>query len=77
MTTRIHLKCDGCDAETHTAPIRKEFISFSGRGHGFGKWHNPDLDAAVQPTGWVWSDPATSCTYCPDCWKQIENGEAA
>lgn len=77
MTTRLHLRCDGCDAETHTAPIRKEFVSVNGRGYGFGSWREPDLDASVLPTGWVWSDPVTSCTYCPDCWKQIESGEAA
>jgi hypothetical protein len=77
MSTSLHLKCDGCDAEIHTAPIRTEFVSFSGRGYGFGVRHMPDIDKAVEPTKWVWSDPYTGCTYCPECWKQIENGEAA
>lgn len=71
MSTTLHLKCDGCDAEIHTERISKSFISFSGRSYGLGQWHNPDIDAAVDATGWVWSDPYTSCTYCPDCWKGI------
>jgi hypothetical protein len=74
MTTRLHLRCGGCDAEAHSDPIRKRFVSVSGRSHGLGAWQQPDLDA-VAPAGWVWSDPYTSCTYCPECWKQIEAGK--
>lgn len=77
MTARIHLKCDGCEAETHTARISKTFESFSGRDYGLGAWRKPDIDAAVEPTRWVWSDPYTSCCYCPACWADIENGKAA
>lgn len=75
MSTRLHLKCDGCNAETHTERISKRFVSVSGRSYGFGVRHQPDLDDAVAPTGWVWSDPYTSCTYCPKCWDEIEDGE--
>lgn len=71
MSTKIKLNCDGCDAETETARISKTFVSVSGRGYGRGSWRNPSIDDAVEPTGWVWSDPCTSCTYCPSCWAEI------
>lgn len=71
MTTRLHLRCDGCEAEVHSAPIPKRFESVSGRSHGFGSWRMPDIDSAA-PAGWVWSDPYTGCTYCPACWEAIE-----
>lgn len=77
MSTRLHLKCDGCNAETHTERISKTFESFSGRSHGLGVWRSPNLDDAVAATGWIWSDPYTSCTYCPTCWEEIESGKAA
>ena len=76
MPTRLHLRCGGCDAETYSEPIRKRFEGVSGRSYGFGSWQMPDLDAAV-PAGWIWSDPYTSCTYCPECWKEIESGKDA
>lgn len=75
MSTRLHLKCDGCDAETTTAPIRRRFVSLTGKSYGFGQWHEPDLDAAVEPTGWTWSD-VIGCTYCPTCRASIEKGSA-
>lgn len=73
MSTRLHLKCDGCDAETHTERITRTFQSFNGRGYGFGRYHYPSIDDVVTPTGWVWSDPYTGCTYCPTCWKEIDS----
>ena len=73
MSTRIHMKCDGCDATHDVGPIRKTFDSFNGKGHGFGVVRQPDIDALVEPTGWVWSDPYTYCTYCPQCWAGIVN----
>lgn len=76
MTTTIHMKCGGCDAEERV-PIRRTFRSFNGKGHGFGTFHVPTVTEAVESTGWVWSDPYTGCTYCPKCWKEIESGEAA
>jgi hypothetical protein len=77
MTTRLHLRCDGCDAETHTKPIRKRFVSVRGRSHGFGSWQLPSVDDVVTELGWIWSDPYTSCTYCPTCWAGIEAGKGA
>jgi hypothetical protein len=75
MSTTLHLKCDGCEAEVHSEPIKKRFESVSGRSYGFGTWQQPVIDEVVQSTGWVWSDPYTSCTYCPKCWDAVENGE--
>ena len=72
----MHLRCGGCDAEAYSEPIRKRFDSFNGKGWGMGVVRQPDLDAAA-PIGWVWSDPFTYCTYCPECWKKIEAGEDA
>jgi hypothetical protein len=75
MPTQLHLKCDGCDAEAHSEAFRKRFESVSGRAWGFGAWKTPELDTIVPP-GWVWCDPHTACTYCPECWKQIESDKA-
>lgn len=71
MTTQLHMKCDGCFVEAYTPRFKKTFESASGRSYGFGSWRQPDIDEVVSPTGWVWSDPYTSCTYCPECWKQV------
>lgn len=77
MSTTLHLKCDGCDAEAHTPRIKKEFVSVSGRGYGFGSWQMPNVDEVTAAMGWQWSDPYTSCTYCPTCWEDIQSGKAA
>jgi hypothetical protein len=71
VSTRLHLRCDGCFKEAEGGYLRKKFASVSGRSYGFGSWQMPNIDAAV-PDGWVWSDPFTACTYCPECWKEIE-----
>ena len=75
MGTTIHMRCDGCDAEKEV-PISRTFHSFDGKGWGFGRYHTPTIDVAVEPSGWVWAD-LIGCTYCPDCWKEIEKGEPA
>jgi hypothetical protein len=77
MTTKVHMKCDGCDAEKTTEYARRTFTSFTGKSYGIGTYHYPTIDELVKPTGWTWSDPYTGCTYCPDCWKSIEDGVAA
>lgn len=72
MSVVVTCKCDGCDAETvGTGRLKMEFVSFSGRDHGFGtrRWVNtPD---SVAPEGWIASDPYTGCCYCPACWDEI------
>lgn len=68
--------CDGCDATAESTEwLRKEFVSFSGRSHGFGsaRWQNTPDDVA--PEGWIAADPYTFCTYCPKCWAEIESHE--
>lgn len=77
MSAKLTLHCDGCDATHEIGALRKTFLSQNGRGYGFGTWRYPDIDKLVEPTGWVWSDPVTSCCYCPKCWNEIERGEVA
>lgn len=74
MTTNVLLECDGCFKKAGPVRIKREFQSFNGRGHGWGVVHTQTIDDVV-PDGWVWSDPYTYCTYCPECWDSIENGE--
>lgn len=71
MTVRISLHCGGCDAVANdVGRIRREFVSFSGRGYGFGRTHDRvEIDT---PPGWVAFDPWTYCTYCPTCWAEIQ-----
>jgi ribosomal protein L33 len=76
MTVRIHMTCNGCDAETYTEPMRRVFHGFNGKGHGFGVYEEPTVEKAVEPTGWIAFD-IINCTYCPECRKQVESGEAA
>jgi len=75
MPTKIHMACDGCDAE-HSVEVKRVFNSFNGKGYGFGTYHDPSISEAVKPTGWIWSD-IINCTYCPECWAGImaEAGE--
>jgi hypothetical protein len=61
--------CDGCDARA-TARLTSEFVSVSGRGHGFGA-RVEDKASKVAPEGWVAFDPYTGCTYCATCWADI------
>lgn len=75
MATTIRMTCDGCNSTVETERVKMEFCSFNGRGYGFGKWLEPSISDAVTPTGWVWSDPYTSCTYCPTCWAGIEGNK--
>ena len=66
-------KCAGCDAKADgTIPLRKHFVSFSGRDHGYGtsQWKTRVED--VVPEGWIAFDPYTHMTYCPKCWQEIQ-----
>jgi hypothetical protein len=76
MTVRIHLTCNGCFAETTTEPLKRIFHSFNGLGHGFGRYEEPTVDKAVDPTDWVAFD-IIGCTYCPECQKSLEADAAA
>lgn len=77
VSVELRFKCSGCSAEIDgTAPMRKEFVSVSGRAYGIGsaRWIEPP--DALAPPGWVAADPYTYCTYCPKCWAEI-NRESA
>jgi len=78
MTVELTYRCSGCDAVVHgIEPMRKEFVSISGKPYGFGspRWvRNPD---DLAPQGWMAADPYTYATYCPECWRRIEDGEPA
>lgn len=73
MSTTIHMRCGGCAAEKEV-PYERTFRSFDGKGYGFGVYHVPTVEQAVEPTGWVLFD-LIGCTYCPKCWAEIEAGE--
>ncbi len=75
MPTTIHMRCGGCDAEKEL-PYKRTFHSFSGRGYGLGVYHVTKPEQAAENAGWVLFD-AIGCTYCPECWRQIQSGEAA
>jgi len=55
MGTKLSLKCDGCSA---VAEGMRDLIRVA------------DITECV-PDGWVWRDPYTHATYCPDCWASI------
>ena len=74
MSTKIHLTCDGCDKEA-SVEVKRTFLSFNGKGYGFGTYHVPSIDEAVEPTGWIWAD-LIGCTYCPECWNEIQTAHA-
>jgi hypothetical protein len=72
MGVEVVFKCGGCDERADgTQALRKEFLSFSGRAHGFGNVHWAVRVDDVVPEGWVAFDPYTYQTYCPACWAQI------
>jgi len=76
MSVTARFECNGCGAVAEgTERLRKEFVSLSGRDHGFGsaRWANTPDDIA--PEGWVAADPHTYCCYCPACWAQIATPE--
>jgi len=72
MTTKLKLVCDGqCGAEIESRHFRREFHGVTGKPWGFGRWQT-DTPNDVCPDGWQWMDPYTGCTYCPECWAEIE-----
>ena len=81
IRVELNYSCGGCHKSQRVKDwIAREFRSFSGRDHGFGTHvFTTDMSALVQktcPEGWIAFDPYTSCTYCPECWKEIEDGIA-
>lgn len=77
ITVTFH--CGGCDNTAKgTSHIRQEFKGLSGRGHGFGSYHE-ERASTKAPDGWVAFD-SIGATYCPKCadelWPDAEAGEA-
>ncbi len=73
MSVRVVFECGGCFAKAEgTAPLRREFVSVSGRSYGIGSVVPVNTVEDVTPTGWIAFDPYTSCCYCPTCWSEIE-----
>lgn len=76
MSIKILFECDGCFGVVESDRVTREFESFSGKGHGFGRWSAPKV-ADYAPNGWFAFDPYTSCTYCPECWAEIQQAQTA
>ena len=73
MSVLVRFECSGCDAKADgTKPLRKEFVSVSGRSYGIGSAQWAVRVEDVVPEGWMPFDPYTYCTYCPKCWRGIE-----
>ena len=83
----IKYECGGCDAEHTSNPVRLSAernplhyaswadVRAAGRSGALCVTETPKLDPEDHaPEGWVVFDPYTLCTYCPDCWKSIEDG---
>lgn len=71
MPARLFLSCDGCHTETKSEKfLARRFIGVTGRSYGFGRWEH-DTPQDIAPEGWIVSDDATGCTYCPECWAEI------
>jgi len=77
MTVTVKFSCGGCDA---TAPgttwLKREFRSVSGRSYGIGGSVETTGVLDVVPEGWIAFDPYTYCTYCPTCWKSIQESDS-
>lgn len=72
MSVTVKFSCNGCNAVAEgTKPLRREFVSFSGRSYGWGTHRMTVGVEDVLPEGWVAFDPCTQCCYCPTCWAGI------
>lgn len=77
MPVKVLFECGGCDAKAEgTDRLRREFVSITGRGYGFGSARPANTIEDVTPAGWVAYDPWTYCTYCPACYAEV-CGDAA
>ena len=69
VSVTITLECGGCEEKAPGGRIVSEFLSFSGRSWGFGRFvERVKWDV---PPGWTKFDPYTGCTYCPVCTKEL------
>ena len=71
MSVKVLFECGGCCAKAEgVEPLKREFVSLSGKSYGFGRYVNTNPED-VTPVGWIAFDPYTGCCYCPKCWKII------
>jgi hypothetical protein len=73
----VTYECGGCPAAvtTESIPMRATWESAFG-GPLVRVLTLPKLDPTEHtPDGWTAFDPYTNCTYCPACWKAIEEGD--
>lgn len=69
MTVKLLLTCDGCPDTTAEAKIERRFLSFNGRGYGWGVYRIDELEE-VAPDGWTLFD-LIGATYCPTCTDEL------
>ena len=74
MTIKTIFECGGCFKKEEGKIPQSRFVSLSGKSWGFGSYHQ-DSFSDVAPEGWIAFDPYTQCTYCPECWGEIEGTE--
>lgn len=72
---KLVFSCGGCNAVTE-GWMQRRFVSVSGRSWGLGSYVTDSVED-ITPEGWIAFDPYTSCTYCPECWAEIESDEVA
>jgi len=70
MGVKVVFSCGGCDAVADgTAFLRREFISFNGKGWGFGRYKD-QKPVDVLPDRWMIYD-IVGATYCPKCADEL------
>jgi len=69
MTIKVTFECNGCDAKTDPVILNHEFVSITGKSHGFGS-RQFERAQDLAPDGWCVAD-IIGCTYCPDCCAEI------
>lgn len=70
MSIKFTITCDGCSEQaSSTGLFRRRFHGSNGDwGFGSARWPDPQT---LAPEGWMLSDPWTYCTYCPECWANV------
>lgn len=71
MTIKTIFECGGCLKKEDGKSPQSRFLSLTGKGYGLGSYVE-DKISDLAPEGWIAFDPYTQCTYCPECWDEIE-----
>jgi len=68
---RMTFTCTGCDAEETVPVVASVTIGSVTPTTVRARLKVPSIaDLALE--GWVVNEPYTFCTYCPDCWAEIQ-----